>query len=242
MQPLYRMLRFGVAGLFRVPVLAALLVSAALAAGCDRGGAAGTASPRAAAKAYVVAMNTGDADTLAAISHGDDLSLKLLVSVARSNAAYSRLEQVAGQRFGDPKSVFAYPRARDHYGQLQKQIDTAEEQVHGTSASIGKGLASVHLTKVNGQWKVDLAQHVPPGTASASDIALSDAFAQAYGAVADGITAGKFGTAEEAKAVLMGKTQAAVMPLIQTPARVEPSTTAPVKPTSSPATGPASAP
>lgn len=228
---LYAISRFGTARLFRVINLPLVLLSMAFLIGCEREEAARTATPRAAAKAYVTAMNSGDADTLAAVSHGDDASLRLLVSVARANAGYARLEKLATEKFGDPKAVFAYPRARDHYAQMQKEIDSAEERVDGASATIGKGLAAVHLQKVDGKWKVNRGRHVQSGEVSESAIAMSEALAKAYNDVADKTELGAYKTANEAKADL-GQTLQAVM--LQMTAPTQPAAPGP---TSGPASG-----
>jgi len=244
---LYGMSGFGADRLFRVPIGAAILLSLGLIgaaillslgliAGCDRGPAASNASPRAVAKAYVVAMNSGDAQTLAAVSHGDEDSLKLLTSVAKANAGYARLEKLAGEKFGDPNAVFAYPRATDHYGQMQKSIDSAEEQVSGASAIVGKGMGSVHLLQVGNGWKVDRSKHVQPGDVSASALTMSDALARAYNEVADRLAAGGYESANDAKADLLGRTQQAVLAQMATPA-TEPATP-PVTAPASPATQP----
>ena len=210
MQWLYGMFGFRADNLFRASIaVIATGLSLAFACGCDRGTAA-TSSPRAAAKAFVTAMNSGDADTIAAVSTGDDASLQLLVSLAKLNAAYARLEKVAAGKFGDPKSVFAYPRGKDHYATMAREIDTAPETIDGATATIGKGLSSIQLRKVNGEWKVDRARHAPAEGVS-SAVAMSDALSKAYNDVADGIADASLPTAEEAKAVLMGKQQQAIL-------------------------------
>ncbi|QOV87988.1 hypothetical protein [Humisphaera borealis] len=162
-------------------------------------------------------MNTSDADTISAVSTGDDASLQQLLVMAKVNAAYARLEKVAAEKFGDPRSVLAYPRARDHYAVMARNIDSAPETVNGEVATIGQGLGSIQLRKVGSQWKVDRARHVGLDASSASANEMAAAMASAYNDVADGIASAKLSSADEAKAVLMGRTQQAVLSFTTSP-------------------------
>lgn len=225
MHRLYGMFGVRVGRLFGAVVAAGFAVTLlAGLAGCKSQGSA-TSSPRAAARAFVTAMNNGDAENIAAVSTGDAESLKLLVTMSKLNAAYAGLETLSAQKFGDPHSVFAYPRARDHYAVMAREIDTAPETSDGQTATIGKGLGAIHVKKSGDAWLVDRSMHVPPG-GDPSALAMSEALTAAYSEVADGIRSGSLASAEEAKAMLMGRTQQAVLQQMGTPS-------------TSPSTGPA---
>ena len=195
---------------FRHAILICLAITTLLSAGCDRGPSAATADPRSAARAFVTAMNTGDAAAIAAVTTGDEPSLQLLVSLAKLNAAHTRLEKLSADKFGNAKAVFAYPRGRDSFAAMAAEIDKAPETITGNSATIGKGLGAVNLLKVDNAWKVDRSAYVPPGDGGSAK-AVTDLLAAAYTEVADGIASGSLKTADEAKAVLMGKQQQAVL-------------------------------
>jgi hypothetical protein len=197
----------------------ALGVLAAGVGGCDRGPDPQTASPRAAAKAFAEAMTTGDAATIRRVSDGDDASLQVLTAVANGTAAYTRLERAAATRFGDPKAVISILRRSDPYAKLLAGIDAAPEAVQGDQATVGSGSEKLHLKRSGDAWKVDRAMQLPPGGGDVSGhLAMMRAMTQAYDEVTAGMASGAYGTADAAKAALVGKTMQAV--LAQQPPRV----------------------
>lgn len=227
MAVLYELVRIRFARLFRAGLsptrLVAIVLALALTTGCNRGTPVDTSNPRAAARTFIAAMNAGDAAAIAAVSTGDDASLQLLVTLAKLSAAHGRLEKISADKFGDSKAVFAYARGRDHFATMAAEIDKAPETVSGTNATIGKGLSAVYLVKVNNAWKVDRSHYVPPeGAASAN--AVPELLAKAYAEVADSIANGSLKTPEEAKAVLMGKQQQAVLSQLVDPPTTRPTT------------------
>lgn len=196
----------------------AAAVVLAMAVGCERRPGATTASPRAAAKAFAEAMTTGDRQAVRRVSVGDDASLELLVAAAASNAAYDRLEQAAAGRFGDAKQVTVGGRGADHYAKLLAGIDAAPEVVQGEQATVGVGRAKLFLRRVEAAWRVDRAMHVPPaGSDSATHLAMTRAMTRAYDEVTNGMASGAYGTAEAAKAALIGRTMEAVLSQQPTP-------------------------
>jgi hypothetical protein len=235
MSRLYRFSGFGIRSRLCMTLCVTSLLMSALA-GCKSEDAR-TASPRAAAKAYLTAMVAGDIKTISEISDGSPDSLEVLIAMAQLNAAHNRLEQASVKRFGDARSVFAYPRGRDSHPEMLKNVETAPETIEGETAKVGTGSAVVSLKRVNGQWKVNRDQHAPPSDNVDTLLAMPRALTGAYNEVADGLEAGHYETADMAKADLMGKTTQAI--LAQENVAAKPATRPMAElPTTAPATRP----
>jgi hypothetical protein len=197
----------------RLRTAAALLLTTAwLAAiglgGCNRPRAA-TASPRAAAKAYLLAMVGGDEASVRAATAGDEPSAKVLVAQAAQNAAYERYAAAAKKAYGqDAAAAFVGRRADDHDAARLAKIDADPEVVTGDTAVVGEGKNRLYLVKIDGAWKVDRSRHVMPGLTDASVyVEPVNAMRRAYETVAAEVEAGRHASAQNARQALLERTE-----------------------------------
>lgn len=180
--------------------LASLMFAALLVAGvgCSK---SDLSSPKAAAKTFATAMTTGDAETAKKASTG--VEPKVIESMAAAMGNMKKLHDAAVAKFGDEGKAFAGmgPAGDDD---MVKKVEEATEEITGETATVKpKDGHAMKLKKVDGSWKVDLAEEMA-GPAAAMGTAMFDKLAAAAKTTTDEIAAGKYKNAAEAK-MAMGK-------------------------------------
>jgi len=175
-------------------------------------GGADTSTPKGTVKAMFDAMKKGDAETVKSLTvNGDPKLLEMLTSMMASN---KQLEDAATAKFGaDGASVLG--EQDKVMGDMDKKLETAEVKENGDTATITvkDSPDPLTLTKVNGQWKVDLskAPHMPTAAEMAQLQPVFNAMLDVNKQLAADISAGKFKTAAEAKDAKQQKLMAAMM-------------------------------
>jgi hypothetical protein len=116
-------------------------------------------SPKKAAAAFALALQAGDLDTVKASSIGDADDYKLMQSVTSAMAAVHQLHQAAVTKFGAEEAKKLATGETDN-ANVAQQVEASDEKVDADSATIlekGKPESNtVHLKRVNGDWRVDL--------------------------------------------------------------------------------------
>ncbi|MBI5070444.1 MAG: hypothetical protein HZB56_19605 [Deltaproteobacteria bacterium] len=185
----------------------AALLAVALAA--PAAGAAGPGTPTDVASRFYAAIHRFDAAGAAALASGKEAP-RILSSFVELSRAYARLEEAVARRFGPEEA------SRVGYGAKSRAealgFLAAHDEIDGDRARVvgadGRTLAS--LTRVKGQWRVDLvaALNLADGVEALERDAR--AAARASEVVIRGLAAGHFQAPAEALADFEARTARAV--------------------------------
>jgi hypothetical protein len=152
---------------------------------------------RSAALAWVDASWNGDAGVADQILVDDDAQREFMAGPLRFSAALRALEAAAIEQWGDAgRQVGGYPDGSAKA--MEPKLETTEEDDRA-SASFGKSMMALPLRRIDGRWRVDLADIARDRRARRASEA-STAAAKAADDVAAEIREGKFKSAEDAKA------------------------------------------
>ncbi len=211
--------------------------------------AAAADSPKSTIKSLVTAMSTGDAAAMRDLLYANTASdQKLVAAMTDTAVAVAELNRGMAAKFGAEQAKAVMGDPADVVKQTVDSLDKAQEQVDGDSAKVVTGntaQGTMSLKKIDGKWKVDVAAYVAGKSPEQVD--------QTLGSVNHGIgvfkelladvNAGKFKTAEEAKAAMSEKlsppstsspTTPQLTPTPGTPSPVTPSPTTPGQPSPAP--------
>ena len=173
-------------------------------------------TPKKAATAFALALQKGDFDTIRAVTTGQDADYKVMQSVAAMTSAANRLHDACVAKFGEDGKKIALSTGDPQ--DIPRQIEASEEKITGESASIiTKGTTeanAVKLTKVGGDWKVDLA-HYPQKDQLIQQVQTFDATAKLLSRAATDVSGGKYHSATEASQDIQQQMMALRMAMIQ---------------------------
>ena len=152
---------------------------------------------RSAALAWVDASWNGDVAVAHQILVDDDAQREFMAGPLRFSAALRALEAAAIERWGDAgRHVSGYPDGSAKAMEPKLEITADDDRA---SASFGKSMMALPLRRIDGRWRVDLADVARDRRARRASEA-STAAAKAADDVAAEIRDGKFKSAEDAKA------------------------------------------
>ena len=181
-------------------------------------------TPKKAATAFALALQKGDFDTIRAVTTGQDADYKLIQPIAAMTSAANRLHDACVAKFGEDGKKIALSTGDPQ--DIPRQIEASEEKITGDSALIiTRGTTeanAVKLTKVGGDWKVDLA-HYPQKEQLAQVAQTAEPTAKLFSQAASDVTSGKYHSATEASQDIQQRIMALQMAMMQS--RQRPATT-----------------
>jgi hypothetical protein len=173
-------------------------------------------TPKKAATAFALALQKGDFDTIRAVTTGQDADYKLIQTIATMTSAANRLHDACVAKFGEEGKKIALSTGDPQ--DIPRQIEASEEKITGDSASIiTKGATeanAVKLTKVGGDWKVDLA-HYPQKEQLTQQAQVFDATGKLLSQAATDVSSGKYHSATEASQDIQQRMMALRMAILQ---------------------------
>jgi hypothetical protein len=166
------------------------------------GGAnADLSTPKKAATAFALALQRGDFGAVKSVTTGSESDYKLMETLSAMTAASNKVHDAAISKFGEEGRKIAAAISTGDPEKIPLEIEASEERVSGDSALIiAKGTPeanAVKLTKVGGEWKVDLA-HYPLKEKLVQQSPMFDATAKLFTQIAGDLSAGKYHSALEA--------------------------------------------
>ena len=161
-------------------------------------------TPKGSLKLLATALRDGDAEGIRQVMHAANPSeVRMVTAMADMAKAMAALQKAAVKRFGEDgaKEVVGDARATDADGRAR--IDSADVRVQGDVATVimpeGED-APVVLRKVNGRWKVPMAEmskNADPATLDERLVELAEQ-AKLVQQIAGEIEEGQFGSASQA--------------------------------------------
>ncbi len=129
----------------------------------------------------------------------DEQQREFAAGPLRFSAALRALEEAAARRFGKPgRQVAGHPDGSAKA--MEKHLEIKVEGDRAT-ASLGDAMMPLQLRRIDGRWRVDLADATrDPRARRAGEAAAAAAAAKVAEDVAGEIAEGKYETAEAAKA------------------------------------------
>jgi hypothetical protein len=194
--------------------LAGLLVVSTFSQAAD----VDNSDPKAVALAFAKAIENGDAATARQLVVGTDQEKQFVDSTVAFIGARKKLKDSAVKAFADKAADLA-----DLRGNMSDQIPNMDVQIDGDNATLippksqpdGKPFP---LTKIDGKWKVKLSallseSSTQPSESSQQNLAeiqsTLNTWTTSINELATEIDQGKYKTADDAKAALAAKAQAA---------------------------------
>ena len=135
----------------------------ALTASWAGGANADLSTARKAATAFSLALQKGDFETIRAVTTGQDADYKVIRGVAAMTEAANKVQDALVSKFGEEGKKIAAVISTGDPQKIPQDIAASEERISGdTALIITKGTTeanAVKLTRVDGDWKVDLAHY-----------------------------------------------------------------------------------
>jgi len=173
----------------------------ALAASWASGANPDLASPKKAATAFALALQKGDFATVRSVTTGQESDYKLMQSVATMTEAANKVQNALVSKFGEEGKKIGAGISTGDPQKIPQDIAASEERVSGDAALIiMKGsteAAAIRLTRVDGDWKVDLA-HYPAKETLAQQASSFEPMSKLFTQIAADISGGKYRSALEA--------------------------------------------
>jgi hypothetical protein len=156
-----------------------------------------------AANAFATALAGGDAAAAKAACIGAEAETALVEDMIGLMNAVKKLRKAGGDKFGDAGASLA-PEQRGPGEDLARELNAADVKIDGENATITSKSDKeeiLKLKRVDGKWKIDLGA-MPNKEEMLKAGPVIRTMAKAANDTAAEIAAGKFKTADEAKAAL----------------------------------------
>jgi hypothetical protein len=177
-----------------------------LAAGCGkkkRGSGPDLSNPKSAAIAFTRAIETGDVNTAQVAAYASGIEIELVEAMAQAMPELKKLDEAAVAKYGEEaRTILENPAMLNS----SKALEEAEVAMDAGRAKLTnkQGQVITQLKEINGDWKVDVGVSIAGRDVSQRVPALR-ALAKTAAEVTEGIKAGKFATAADAKRELQMK-------------------------------------
>jgi hypothetical protein len=169
-------------------------------------------TPKAAAVAFMRALESGEVRAIKAVTLGSDDDYRLMSAVASAMRATRDLQKAANNRFGKAGDGIVPGQSGDPVD----EISESKVKETGDTALLARkedpeGRSPLKLKKTDGQWKIDLAA-LPDKRQINQALPAMRATQRAMEQATADIKAGKYKTAEEAKEVVQKQLMQAATP------------------------------
>lgn len=169
-------------------------------------------TPKAAAVAFMRALESGEVRAIKAVTLGSDDDYRLMSAVASAMRATRDLQKAATDRFGKAGDGIVPGQSGDPVD----EISESKVKETGDTALLARkedpeGRSPLRLKKTDGQWKIDLAA-LPDKRQINQALPAMRATQRAMEQAAADIKAGKYKTADEAKEAVQKQLMQAATP------------------------------